>query len=65
MSYEVARAKVLADGKEGFLENEQGEEISLRVLGVKIEQDETFYIEPKPVAGAASNAGNLVQADAA
>ncbi len=56
VSYEIARAKVLADGKEGFLENDQGEDVSLRVLGVKIEQDETFYIEPKPVASATGGA---------
>jgi len=57
ISYAVAKAKVLADGKGGTLTNAQGEKVPLREVGLVIDQDETFYIEPKPVAGGAVKAG--------
>lgn len=50
---EVAKAKILADRKADaqlnveVLTNSEGKPVALSVVGVCIEQDEVFYIEPK------------------
>jgi phage host-nuclease inhibitor protein Gam len=44
---EVAKAKILADGKTGILTNAEGQPVALSAVGIKIDQGEVFYIEPK------------------
>jgi phage host-nuclease inhibitor protein Gam len=44
---EPAKAKILADGKDGILCNADGMPVALSKVGIKIDQGEVFYIEPK------------------
>lgn len=44
---EPAKAKILADGKDGILTNADGQPVALSKVGIKIDQGEVFYIEPK------------------
>lgn len=44
---EPSKVKILADAKDGILTNEAGEPVALSQVGIKIDQGEVFYIEPK------------------
>jgi len=46
-TFAVAKTKILADGKDGILKNDEGKPVALSEVGILIDQDETFFIEPK------------------